>query len=494
MTTTTVFQLNENLHTDGDWKDNNTENNKSEGTDDAGCGNATNAEEHNSQNQSGILFPVAEEISRTETDLIAMIKTTGKNKDYELIEYILNVNTQYTQILMELNENGAMDAVYTYGASRLTEDRFTGESNFYLYDPAGNVAGITDQNGYLWQSYRYDAFGNATFGSPQYDNEYAFNTESYNPNIRSQYLRSRYYDTVKGNFLTEDSYLGDIREPLTLNRYGYCIGNPLFYDDPSGHYVEPTGAASLFYNEEVLKITDNKAKNVFQGHQNRVEGVKDDIYNWLGESSELYNEAPADQALNGFVSAYGASFYATYDKITHLEYYNYENGNYRAIGEDAGYVAGNLTQAALARAAVKKSGDLLDNKTGKTRRPFSTTNRKSIDIDNPFYKQGGGADVNEFMNPHAQKHMYNPDVKSTRNKTQFGENIDVAKLREDTLLRPDKVIYDSRHNMIKYIKESDFNISTSDTPTGSHRIFINLDPKAGKTIRNSQFPYYGGTK
>ena len=138
---------------------------------------------------------------------------------------------------MELNENGAMDAVYTYGVSRLTEDRFTGESNFYLYDPAGNVAGITDQDGYLWQSYRYDAFGNATFGSPQYDNEYTFNAESYNPNIRSQYLRARYYDMVKGNFLTEDSYLGDIRNPLTLNRYSYCIGNPLFYDDPSGHAI-----------------------------------------------------------------------------------------------------------------------------------------------------------------------------------------------------------------------------------------------------------------
>ena len=284
-----VFQLNYNLHTDEDWKDNsgngngnnkdntgsgnngngnsssgnnsnsgngngnsgnngngnNKENSKSEGTDDAGYGNATNAEEHNSQNQSGILFPVAEEISRTETDLIAMIKTTGKEKDYELIEYILNVNTQYTQVLMELNENGAMDAAYTYGTSRLTEDRFTGESNFYLYDPAGNVAGITDQDGYLWQSYRYDAFGNATFGSPQYDNEYTFNAESYNPNIQSQYLRARYYDMVKGNFLTEDSYLGDIREPLTLNRYSYCIGNPLFYDDPSGHWVTETEQRKL---------------------------------------------------------------------------------------------------------------------------------------------------------------------------------------------------------------------------------------------------------
>ena len=192
-----------------------------------------------------------------------MIKTTGKEKNYELIEYISDVNTQYTQVLMELNENGAMDAAYTYGTSRLTEDRFTGESNFYLYDPAGNVAGITDQNGYLWQSYRYDAFGNATFGSPQYDNEYTFNGESYNPNIHSQYLRARYYDTVKGSFLTEDSYLGDIRNPLTLNRYSYCIGNPLFYSDPSGYWPTQSELNAIYkhvYGENgENRITDPNA-------------------------------------------------------------------------------------------------------------------------------------------------------------------------------------------------------------------------------------------
>ena len=43
-------------------------------------GNATNAEENNSQNQCGILFPVQEEVSATEADLIARIKTTGKEK------------------------------------------------------------------------------------------------------------------------------------------------------------------------------------------------------------------------------------------------------------------------------------------------------------------------------------------------------------------------------------------------------------------------------
>ncbi len=111
-----------------------------------------------------------------------------------------------------------------------------------------------------------------------------------------------------------------------------------------------------------------------------------------------------------------------------------------------------------------------------------------------FINRGGGSDLDDFMTPHAQKNVYNPNVKSTKNKTQFGENIDVAKLREDTMLHPDKVIYDSEHNIIKYIKEYDFNISTADTPTGSHRVFINLEPKAGKTNRNSQFPYYGGDK
>ena len=98
------------------------------------------------------------------------------------------------------------------------------------------------------------------------------------------------------------------------------------------------------------------------------------------------------------------------------------------------------------------------------------------------------------VTPHAQKHAYNPNIKSTKNRTQFGENMDVAKLLEDTILNPDKIIYHSEHNIIKYVKEYDFNISTSDTPTGSHRVFISLSPKTGKTNRNSQFPYYGGDK
>ena len=53
-----------------------------------------------------------------------------------------------------------------------------------------------------------------------------------------QYLRARYYCPTTADFLTEDSYLGNISDPLTLNRYNYVKSSPLNYVDPSGHTVE----------------------------------------------------------------------------------------------------------------------------------------------------------------------------------------------------------------------------------------------------------------
>ncbi|MBD5459384.1 MAG: hypothetical protein HDR26_00345, partial [Lachnospiraceae bacterium] len=94
-------------------------------------------------------------------------------------------------------------------------------------------------------------------------NVYAYNGESYNPNIRSQYLRARYYNVATAAFLTEDSYLGEIMRPLTLNRYGYCLGNPVNYVDPSGHITTvpylPTGEYAA---RKVLHLSNDKIEMV----------------------------------------------------------------------------------------------------------------------------------------------------------------------------------------------------------------------------------------
>ena len=293
-----VFLLNYNLHTDDDWKGNsgngngnnkdnsgsgnngkgnsgnngngngngkgkgnNKKNSKSWGTDDAGYGNATNAEENNSQNQCGILFPVQEEVSATEADLIARIKTTGKEKNYELIEYLNDVNREHAEVLVEQNINGRTDTSYIYGAEinggfdRISLERFDGSTGYYLYDARGSVSGITNGEGQVYQSYRYSVTGEITFGAPQYENEYTYNGESYNPNIESQYLRARYYCVVTATFLTEDSYLGSQTEPLTLNRYNYCVSSYLNYTDPSGndHYTTWQGIIAHKVLQEYFK-------------------------------------------------------------------------------------------------------------------------------------------------------------------------------------------------------------------------------------------------
>lgn len=237
---------------------------------------------------TGIRLRAEGEVGPAERELLSLINASGAITDnsYELIEYINDVNREYTEVLAEQNINGTLDTAYVYGAAtgtgsgRLSLDRL-GSTGYYLYDPRGSVTGLTDGEGQLYQSYRYSAFGEITFGAPEHENEYAYNGESYNPNIRSQYLRARYYCVVTADFLTADEYLGNIMEPLTLNRYNYCVGNPLNYRDPSGNIPvmgvrAPAGLQSIYDGMQIMQEHEfpNKAfcegilRNLEEGRKN----------------------------------------------------------------------------------------------------------------------------------------------------------------------------------------------------------------------------------
>ena len=226
---------------------------------------------------TGIRLQAEGEVSPAERELLSLINASGAVTDssYELIEYINDVNREYTEVLVEQNINGTLDTAYVYGAAigigsdRLSLDRFDSSTGYYLYDPKGSVTGITNEEGQIYRSYRYSVFGEITFGASQYENEYTYNGESYNPNIKSQYLRARYYCVVMADFLMEDSYLGNIREPLTLNRYNYCVGNPVNYADPSGNIsvvpvLAPAGVQFLYDEMQVLQDYGFSSENDFQ--------------------------------------------------------------------------------------------------------------------------------------------------------------------------------------------------------------------------------------
>ncbi len=49
------------------------------------------------------------------------------------------------------------------------------------------------------------------------------------------YLRARYLDTSVGRFVSRDTWGGEYRRSLSLNRWNYVEGNPINFTDPSGH-------------------------------------------------------------------------------------------------------------------------------------------------------------------------------------------------------------------------------------------------------------------
>lgn len=63
----------------------------------------------------------------------------------------------------------------------------------------------------------------------------------------------RWYEPSIGRFINEDTYEGEIMNPLTLNLYTYVHNNPLMYTDPSGHKVKGLdlsfAVALLRYND-----------------------------------------------------------------------------------------------------------------------------------------------------------------------------------------------------------------------------------------------------
>jgi RHS repeat-associated protein len=63
------------------------------------------------------------------------------------------------------------------------------------------------------------------------------------------YYGARYYDATIGRFISPDTVVSEPYNPQNLNRYSYCLNNPLKYTDPSGHdkviVQEPDGTYTI---------------------------------------------------------------------------------------------------------------------------------------------------------------------------------------------------------------------------------------------------------
>jgi RHS repeat-associated protein len=146
--------------------------------------------------------------------------------------------TDGMHVLAELDEKLSPKATYVYGPGTdcpLSVER-EGETYFYLLDPLGNVAGLTDARANVVVRYEYDGFGIIRKVSGNLENSLTFSGREWDQKIGLYYFRSRYYDPDSGRFLSRDPVVSDLFDPLSLNAYVYARNNPLSFWDPTGAY------------------------------------------------------------------------------------------------------------------------------------------------------------------------------------------------------------------------------------------------------------------
>ncbi len=190
-------------------------------------------------------------------------------------------------VIEELDEKNNLQACNIWGNELLYRDDVKGKKQGYYYTNAhGDTVEIKDKAGQTLNKYEYDLWGNVESKQENMSNPFLYAGELYDEESGLIYLRARYYDPNDGRFITEDTYKGQVDNPLSLNRYSYSYNNPLRYLDPSGHKVTANNlnGANIILNElkeawtlsplDERKAYEDQAKTI--RNQMRASGIREE--------------------------------------------------------------------------------------------------------------------------------------------------------------------------------------------------------------------------
>lgn len=114
----------------------------------------------------------------------------------------------------------------------------TGATAFLHPDHLGGVAAVTDATGALVEAIRYDPYGAVRSrvgpgGEPAVTP--SFTGADFDAWSGLLYLGARFYNPVLGRFVSPDTVVRNVFDPIAWSPYTYCASNPVSYVDPSGH-------------------------------------------------------------------------------------------------------------------------------------------------------------------------------------------------------------------------------------------------------------------
>ena len=192
--------------------------------------------------------------------------------------------------MYEKNTTGT--AGYIYGPTGRLAKRTTIDSEshtfYYHKDHLGSTRLVTDESKTIVTDATYEPFGETTVTSEE---SYLY-TGKEKDSTGVSYYGARYYDPETGRFLSRDALAGTKSAPQTLNRYSYCLNNPVKFVDPTGLCVErmcnvDTGVCITYYcnykkdgiqwtayNANGEKITDSAEIEKLMNSENPVDRAR----------------------------------------------------------------------------------------------------------------------------------------------------------------------------------------------------------------------------
>jgi RHS repeat-associated protein len=141
-------------------------------------------------------------------------------------------------------------ARYVHGLDLVAERR-SGAWAYPLGDALGSVRQWTDEDGYVNYAGGYTPFGIQMWTEGSTSSNWGYTGEWWDASVGMVYLRARWYDGYLNRFVSPDPIVPDYRNPQSVNRYTYALGNPVRYTDPAGltpQFPLPFGCSSVDQN------------------------------------------------------------------------------------------------------------------------------------------------------------------------------------------------------------------------------------------------------
>jgi len=181
-------------------------------------------------------------------------KTEPTPQGDKVTRYLIDSTFPYAQTVSETTTQGSTSTAtnYTWGNTLIAQSR-GGQQTFYHADGLGSIKALTDSKGNVTDTYAYEAFGNVESQTGSTTNAYRYTGEYFDEATSLQFNRARWYDANIGRFVSQDTYAGAPKKPVTLNKYVYANSDAVNVVDPSGRF----GLAELGAADAVAGVLNN---------------------------------------------------------------------------------------------------------------------------------------------------------------------------------------------------------------------------------------------